>query len=180
LFELNKLLDPKTNALERAHLIQIALAAEKYTKQGLAKKINKSSSYISNHLRLLQLPDIIKEALISETISEGHARAISFLEDQSDMERVYEDILKFNYSVRQVEKEVDKLRQHKQAYGKVASEIKDNVLRIGAKLQAETKVTRRDQKIVVSLYLPLGFIAHQKVKKILTALQILEEKEINN
>jgi len=179
LFDTNKLLDPKINPLERAQLIQVNLSEGNLSKKELAQKLKKSSSYISNHLRLLRLPDIIKEALLSKEINEGSARAISFLEETEAMEKIYEEILKFNYSVREVEKAVSKLRKHKQEYGKVAPEIKDNVLRIASKLQTEVKVTRRDQKIVLSFYLPLGFLAHQKIKKILSALQEQENKDFS-
>jgi ParB family transcriptional regulator, chromosome partitioning protein len=174
LFDLNTLSNHYINPLERAIAINEALTGDALSKKDLAKKINKSSSYISNHLRLLQLPDLIKEALLSQQINEGQARAISFLDDQQDMLKIYEDTLKFNYSVRDVEREVNKLRKNKKDYGKVSSELKSSAQKIAEKLQVEVKITRRERKIIFSLVLPLGIIAYQKIKKVNEALSLLQ------
>jgi ParB family chromosome partitioning protein len=45
----------------------------------IAEKIGKSEAYISNSIRLLSLPDAVKDGLLSGLISEGHARAIAGL-----------------------------------------------------------------------------------------------------
>ena len=51
----------------------------------LAKRLSKSDAYISNTLRLLDLPDAISDGLLSGQISEGHARALSGIKDQPQM-----------------------------------------------------------------------------------------------
>jgi len=60
----------------------------------LAKRIGKSSSYISNSIRLLDLPDAISDGLLSQQITEGHARSLVGLKDQSLMIECYKQILK--------------------------------------------------------------------------------------
>jgi len=69
----------------------------------IAKRVSKSDSYVSNTIRLLALPDAIKDGLISGTISEGHARAISGLGDVNLMVEAYKVILAENASVRRAE-----------------------------------------------------------------------------
>lgn len=69
----------------------------------VAERVGKSISFISNSLKLLQLPDAIKDGLLGKQISEGHARAISGIEDIKTMIEVYKQILKENASVRRAE-----------------------------------------------------------------------------
>ncbi len=69
----------------------------------VAERVGKSVSFISNSLKLLQLPDAIKDGLLGKQISEGHARAISGIQDVKTMVEVYKQILKENASVRRAE-----------------------------------------------------------------------------
>lgn len=69
----------------------------------IAQRIGKSSSYISNSIRLLSLPDAIKDGLISGSITEGHARAITGLGDAKLMVSAYKTILTQDASVRDAE-----------------------------------------------------------------------------
>lgn len=91
------------NALERAKAFQRLLTEFKLTNNDLAKKVGKSSSFISNSMRLLRLPDAIKDGLIGGMISEGHARALAAIENQRMMIEAYKMILKENGSVRRAE-----------------------------------------------------------------------------
>ena len=69
----------------------------------VAERVGKSIPYISNSMKLLQLPDAIKDGLLGKQITEGHARAISGIEDIKTMVEVYKQILKENASVRRAE-----------------------------------------------------------------------------
>lgn len=66
-------------------------------------------------VRLLVLPDAIKDGLISQAITEGHARAIAGLGDVKLMVDAYKSILADNISVRGAE---DLARKLKEKYGK--------------------------------------------------------------
>jgi ParB family chromosome partitioning protein len=61
---------------------------------GIAKKVSKSVPYVINVLKLLSLPDAIKDGLLSALISEGHARALSGIADTRLMIEAYKIILK--------------------------------------------------------------------------------------
>jgi len=74
----------------------------------IAKRVGKSRVTITNSIRLLKLPDSVRNALASGIISEGHARALLALTSAQAQLAVLETILKFDYSVRQTEELVRK------------------------------------------------------------------------
>lgn len=78
---------------------------------GIAKKVSKSVPYVINVLKLLNLPDAIKDGLLSGLISEGHARALSGIADTRLMIEAYKVILKENASVRRAEDIARRMRQ---------------------------------------------------------------------
>jgi ParB family chromosome partitioning protein len=69
----------------------------------VAKRVGKSSPTISNTIRLLTLPDAIKDALVAGVITEGHVRPLISLGDPSLMLDLFKKILKENTTVRQTE-----------------------------------------------------------------------------
>lgn len=69
----------------------------------IARRISKSPAYISNSLRLLELPDAIKDGLLSNLITEGHARALLTIEDPKLMVEAYKMVLRESASVRTTE-----------------------------------------------------------------------------
>lgn len=77
----------------------------------IAEKLSKSSSYVSNTIRLLDLPDAIKDGLAGNQISEGHARAIAGIENTPAMIELYKRILIENASVRRAEELARNYRQ---------------------------------------------------------------------
>lgn len=91
------------NPIERAQAFMRLTEEFGLSSTEVAKRIGKSDSYVSNTLRLLALPDAIKDGLISGAISEGHARAIAGLQDVKYMVEAYKTILAENASVRRAE-----------------------------------------------------------------------------
>lgn len=91
------------NALDRGKAFQRLIIEFRLTAADIARKIGKSSAFISNSLRLLQLPDAIKDGLVGGLITEGHARALAAIEDPRLMIEAYKVILKENGSVRRAE-----------------------------------------------------------------------------
>lgn len=70
---------------------------------GIAKKVSKSVPYVINCLKLLSLPDALKDGLLSGLISEGHARALSSIGDTRLIVEAYKIVLKEKASVRRAE-----------------------------------------------------------------------------
>lgn len=70
----------------------------------IAKKLAKAETTISNMVRLLQLPDIARQALQAQQITEGHARAILSLKDNpAAQKQLLTAIIQNGWSVRQAE-----------------------------------------------------------------------------
>ncbi len=91
------------NPIERAQAFQRLIEEFGLPLLEIAKRIGKSESYVSNTMRLLALPDAIKDGLISTAITEGHARAIAGLGDVKLMVEAYKTILAESASVRRAE-----------------------------------------------------------------------------
>ena len=98
------------NPLERAQAYKRLMGEFGLTNAEIAERVSKSPSYISNTIRLLTLPDALKDALMSGATTEGHARALSALEDPHPIIAAYKEVLKRNLSVRGTEEMVRRLR----------------------------------------------------------------------
>lgn len=82
------------------------------TYEEIGKRVGgKAVSTISNALRLLQLPQDAKQALIDHLISEGHARQILALDDEAAQKQLLDHIIKDGWSVRKAEQYVTGYKQ---------------------------------------------------------------------
>jgi len=97
------------NAIEVAEGVEILIKEMGLTQDKAGERLGMNRSTLTNYLRLLKLPEAIKESVISGAISQGHARAILSLEDNTAMLDALSKILKNNLSVRQAEKLVKNL-----------------------------------------------------------------------
>ena len=91
------------NPLDRAKGFERLMNEFGLTTSEVAVRIGKSVAYVSNSIRLLTLPDALKDGLLSGLISEGHARALAAIDDQSLMVEAYKIILRESGSVRRAE-----------------------------------------------------------------------------
>src|SRR5687767_7700930 len=98
------------NPLERAQAYRRLMDEFGLTNSEIAQRVGKSPAYISNTIRLLTLPDALKDALMSGQTSEGHVRALAALEDPHLIIDAYKEVLKKNLSVRGTEELVRRLR----------------------------------------------------------------------
>jgi len=89
------------NALEEAAGYDKLIADFGYSQVELAQVIGKSRSHVANTLRLMKLPDSVKEKLASGAISAGHARALLAVKDP---EAAAERIVAKGLNVRDVER----------------------------------------------------------------------------
>lgn len=91
------------NPLDRAKGFERLMNEFTLTTSEIAVRIGKSVAYVSNSLRLLSLPDALKDGLLSGLISEGHARALAAIDDPNLMIEAYKIILRESGSVRRAE-----------------------------------------------------------------------------
>ncbi len=97
------------NPLEAATAYQQLVEEFGLTQQGVADKVGKNRVTVANTLRLLKLPDEVKNALLSNEISEGHARAMLRLRGDSAQLQALEAIIDRGLSVRQTEELVRRM-----------------------------------------------------------------------
>ena len=91
------------NPLERAKAFDRLINEFGLTTGDVAKKIGKSPAYVSNSLRMLTLPDALKDGLLTGMITEGHARALSAIDEPQKLIEAYKIILREGGSVRRAE-----------------------------------------------------------------------------
>lgn len=76
------------------------------TQEDVAKRVGKSRPQIANTLRLLQLPEEIKQAILQERITASNARTLLSLPTDEERKALFKDMLEGNFTVRQTEARV--------------------------------------------------------------------------
>lgn len=136
--------------IEEAEAYKIIMKSLKLTQIQLASKVGKSRSHVTNTLGLLNLPQEVQNMLLTNQISMGHARALSKLENQSQIIKLAHRIISHQLSVRQIE-ELTKV------------EIKTNKI--------ERKITNKFAKDEIQLSQELGLKVKIDEKKIVIYLK---------
>jgi ParB family chromosome partitioning protein len=98
------------NALEEAAAYRQLVDEFGLTQEAVAQRAGKSRAAVANALRLLSLPEPIRAALVAGEISEGHARALLGLPDDSARLRAWQEVAARGLNVRQTEELVRRLR----------------------------------------------------------------------
>jgi ParB family chromosome partitioning protein len=157
--------------LQREHLnpIEIAISYQRLmsdvglTPEDVAKKVSKDRTTVVNFLRLLKLPAQIQESLRKGQLTMGHARALVALPDAKIQMRFYEQIVKKDLNVRQVEKLVREFGKKAEPKAPPAppTASDDSVASIAARLQqvlaTRVRVHAREAgrgEIVIEYYSP--------------------------
>lgn len=98
------------NPIEEAEAYTKLIEKFGYTQEETATRVGKKRSTITNMLRLLNLPPVIKSDIIDGVLSEGHGRALlRLVDDPLKIKEIRDLIIKKNLSVRQTEKIVRSL-----------------------------------------------------------------------
>ena len=150
------------NPLERAQAFKRLIDEFGLATSEIAVKIGKSAPYVSNTLRLLSVPDALKDALASGATTEGHVRALASLEDPHLIVEAYKEILEKNLSVRGAEELARKMKareniapkQQKPAQRiqseeleKFQDELTDKLTNNGAKVKVKISQSRIEGKM---------------------------------
>lgn len=100
-------------SLEEAEAYEMMMKKLKLTQEEVATRLGKSRPYIANYLRLLGLPDAVKEMLQKEDISMGQARTLLGLKDKKQITKLAKRVVRDHLTVRQLEQLVNKMNQPK-------------------------------------------------------------------
>jgi len=114
------------NPLEEAEAYKKLIEEYQLTHEELSEKVGKDRATISNYLRLLSLPQEVKDLLIEEKISMGHARAIGAIRDSNDQIIISRKVYETGMSVRKLERLVQnwgKLKRKKLLSDKSLPEV---------------------------------------------------------
>ncbi len=97
------------DAMEIAISYQRLMDECKLTQELLSERVGKKRSTVANYLRLLNLPPAIQLGIRERKISMGHARALVNLKDEETQLMVFDQTIKYDFSVRKVEEFVREL-----------------------------------------------------------------------
>ncbi|WP_273844847.1 ParB/RepB/Spo0J family partition protein [Rubrobacter calidifluminis] len=139
------------NPLETAGAYQAVMDSFGLTKEQLAARLGKSRAAISNTLRLMQLPDSIKTMLVERKLSEGHARVLLSLEDEDQMRRLAEQVVREKLSVRATERRARELLNQGQVREKEGSEGREGEENNPPSREEDYKRVSRDIQRALSL-----------------------------
>jgi ParB family transcriptional regulator, chromosome partitioning protein len=91
------------NPLEEAAAYQQLVGEFGLTQDEVARRVGRSRSSVANGLRLLGLPEAVREALARGELSEGHARALLGAEDEVALKACFLEVVARGLNVRQTE-----------------------------------------------------------------------------
>lgn len=120
------------NYIEEAEGYENLIKDHNYTQEQLALIIGKKQSTIANKLRILRLPDSIKQKLLEYNLTERHARALLKLPDEKSQARMIEKIKEKGYTVKKTEEmieiELSKLEEKDSEENKRNQKIKGAIM----------------------------------------------------
>lgn len=97
-------------AIEEARAYVQIMRQASLTQEEVAKKIGKTQSTVANKIRLLNLPEEIRDGILQRQITERHARALLSLSGDKQIE-AYHNIVDRQYNVRQAEGYIEELKE---------------------------------------------------------------------
>ena len=101
------------NAIEEADGYRQLIERHGHTQEDVAKIVHKSRSHVANLLRLLDLPEFVRQSLVQGDITMGHARAVA---TAPDPEALTQEIVAKGLSVRQAEYRAKQAKQRGPGY----------------------------------------------------------------
>ena len=123
----------------------------------VAARVGKNRSTVSNMIRLLQLPDSVKELIKTGKLSEGHARPLLSIGDKRKLETYAVQIVEKSLTVREVEEYVAGLWETKTTLSTKRENVDPSIANVESKirkLSAKVKVSHNSKigkgKIVIS------------------------------
>ena len=129
------------NPIEIAYSLQSLIEEHGFTHEELANSISKSRSYVTNLLRILNLPKFVQEKIKSNILSVGHAKVLIGL-DEEILKKVVDEIEKKGLNVRETEKLIQRIKNPKpekedEELDKRVVGIADKLKKIGLKVEIQ-------------------------------------------
>lgn len=165
------------NPIEEAMAYETLIKNLGYTQEKLAQRVGKSREYCANMLRLLKLPDNVKQLVIDKKLTMGHVRPLLSLKDEDQMYEAAEEIMKKKMSVRDVEKYVRSISPDTPKKPKKKTKEKDPLIvdienRMSEKYGTQVELTGREIRI--------HYGDTEDLNRLLEMMGCIEESEENN
>ncbi len=172
------------NAIEVAISYQRLIDECSLTQDQLSERVGKKRATIANYLRLLKLPAQIQLAVRDKKISMGHARAILGVDDPDTQLMIFEQILKYDFSVRKVEEIVREMVNQKPEEPEIPEEAPEKPAKsneIGDYIELQQHLSRRfNTKVELKRNengkgkIVIGFKSDAELEKIIELLDKIE------
>lgn len=159
------------NPIEEAEAIEALMDEFGLTQDETSKRIGRSRSSVANLLRLLDLPDSVREYVSSGALSAGHAKAILALENKDRTEEAAKTVIAAEMSVRDTEKLIKKMNAEKANVDKPAPAEGINYTRelerkVEKALGRRVKIKENGKLSSISI----GYTDYEDLEKVLLAL----------
>ena len=155
------------NALEEALAYKSLIEKLNITQEELSKKVGKSRSHITNILGILRLPDEVKQMIIENKLSMGHAKTLSKMENKDEIISLANKIIEEKLPVHDIEE----MTKQNVKINPIIKKEKTNEYKYLEEIITEkldTKVKIKDKKIEIS------FANNADLNRILEILDIKE------
>ncbi len=96
-------------SIEEAFAYEKLIELHSLTQEALAQRLGKGQSTVANKLRLLKLPEEIKNVILTKELSERHARALIPLKDKELQLQLCAEVLEQQLNVKQLETRIQLL-----------------------------------------------------------------------
>ena len=157
--------------LERARAFKKLVDDFGLTHIQIGKKVGKSRAFVTNTIRILELPQEVQEALIDRKISEGHTRPLGMLNHRPEEQSVLlKEIILKKLNVRESEQMArrvaqDKVRSKKYIEDPELIEIQEG---LSESLGTRVQIERFENGGVVSI----DFLTNEEVRQLLEAVEM--------
>jgi len=140
------------NPIEEAQAFKYLIEELKFSLDDLGRYVGKDKTTVVNSLRLLKLPETIKEALKKGIITRTQARTILGVERVQEQEKLFQQILKEGLSVREIEKKARLVSSKKKKIDPFVLEIEERLQKLlGTKVKIFNKRNNRG-RVVIEYY----------------------------
>ena len=166
-------------SLEEAEAYDMLMKKLKLTQEEVATRLGKSRPYISNYLRLLGLPEAVKQMLQDNEISMGQARTLLSLKEKKQIVKLAKRVVKDNLTVRQLEQLVSQMNQPKEKVAKAAKAIqkpyyiRESEERLMDKFGTTVTINEKNKKGKIEI----EYLSTEDLTRILDVLEIQFDDE---
>lgn len=141
------------NPIEEAQAVQALMDATGYTQEQAAQRLGKSRPAVANLLRLLALPEQVRQMVLTGLLSQGHARALAALQDPLRQVHLSRRAIQEELSVRELEKLcADEGRRQPRVRPSQPQELSDLENRLREAVGVRTSVDGSLQKGKITLF----------------------------